>query len=147
MPNHETELNCVAFVGLNPSTAEATIDDPTVRRCWRWARGWGYSRMAMLNVFAYRSTSPKALSTVADPIGPKNDARIREVSASADLVVAAWGLRGRMRENAVADLILRERNDIHVLALTRQHHPRHPRGLASSSVPAQASELMVWRSR
>jgi hypothetical protein len=147
MADRDTGLSYVAFVGLNPSTAKATIDDPTVRRCWRWARGWGYSRMAMLNVFSYRSTSPGALRTVANPIGPNNDARIREITASADLVVAAWGLRGGVREIAVVDLILQERDDIRVLALTRHGHPRHPRGLASSSVPAKPSDLVVWRSR
>jgi hypothetical protein len=103
--------------------------------------------MAMLNVFSYRSTSPRALGTVADPIGPNNDARICEITASADLVVAAWGLRGGVREIAVVDLILQERDDIRVLALTRQGHPRHPRGLASSLVPAKPSDLVVWRSR
>jgi hypothetical protein len=142
-----TQSGYVAFVGLNPSEAKATVDDLTVRRCWRWARAWGYSRMAMLNVFAYRSASPKALGTVADPVGPSNDDRIREITASADLVIAAWGLRGSARENVVADLILRDRDDIHVLALTREFHPRHPRGLASSLVPAKSSNLVVWRSR
>src|SRR5207253_9302632 len=51
----------VTFVGLNPSTADATQDDPTIRRCIRFAREWGFDRLKMVNLYAYRATDPREL--------------------------------------------------------------------------------------
>jgi hypothetical protein len=65
----------IAFVGLNPSTADEIDDDPTVRRCIGFARRWGFSGMYMLNVFAYRSTNPRELRTATDPVGPRKPSR------------------------------------------------------------------------
>src|SRR5271157_168450 len=66
----------VTFIGLNPSTADEINDDPTVRRCLGFARRWGFGGMSMLNVFAYRSTNPRALRAATDPVGPRNGAAL-----------------------------------------------------------------------
>ena len=81
----------VLFVGLNPSTADATKDDPTIRRCVGFARAWGFDWLLMGNLYAYRSTDPKVLPTVADPVGPFNHDRLKWMTHRAELVVAAWG--------------------------------------------------------
>src|SRR5688572_12557148 len=71
----------VAFVGLNPSTADDEKDDPTIRRCIGFAKRWGYGGVVMLNLFAYRATRPDAMWAArvadADIVGPQNDAHIR----------------------------------------------------------------------
>ena len=61
------------FIGLNPSTADEIQDDPTIRRCIRYAKDWNYGGYIMGNIFAYRSTDPKKLLHIDDPIGRKND--------------------------------------------------------------------------
>jgi hypothetical protein len=55
----------VLFVGLNPSTADATTDDPTIRRCIGFAKRWGYGGITMANVFAYRATDPREMTVLA----------------------------------------------------------------------------------
>ncbi len=85
----------VAFVGLNPSTATAEQDDPTVRRCRQFASDWGFTGFYMLNLFAYRSTDPQGLKGVADPVGPANDAVICATCHTVDRVVCCWGNHGR----------------------------------------------------
>ena len=64
----------VLFIGLNPSTADETKDDPTVRRCIGFTQSWKkYGGVYLANLFAYRATNPRELEVVADPIGPGND--------------------------------------------------------------------------
>ena len=81
----------IAFIGLNPSTADEINDDPTIRRCIGFARRWGFGGMYMLNVFAYRSTNPRELRAATDPVGPRNDAALLTTSRRCDMVVACWG--------------------------------------------------------
>jgi hypothetical protein len=123
----------VAFIGLNPSTADETDDDPTVRRCLGFARKWGYDEMVMLNLFALRSTDPKALYVALDPIGPENDLHVLMQAKCADLVVCAWGVLGGFQPRGKyeprgreVEAILREnRVVLHVLRLTKGGHPGH----------------------
>src|ERR1700679_2220036 len=63
----------VAFLMFNPSTATATTEDPTIRRCIGFARRWGYGRLVILNLYAIRGTDPRTPSQTLDPIGPLND--------------------------------------------------------------------------
>jgi len=83
------------MVGLNPSIADEQKLDPTLTRFMGFAKAWGCTRMAVLNLFALVSTDPKGMAEVADPVGPDNDATIRmtlEGDVSTDtIVVAAWG--------------------------------------------------------
>lgn len=81
----------VNFVMLNPSTADEILNDPTVERCERRARRMAFGGVIVTNAFALRSTNPKGLRTVADPVGPENDDHIRDQAAAADLVVCGWG--------------------------------------------------------
>src|SRR5437763_12292606 len=77
-------------IGLNPSAADETADDPTVRRCRDFARRWGYGALCLANLFAYRATEPAALKAAAAPVGRGNDRWLTRLAAAAGVVVAAW---------------------------------------------------------
>ena len=79
------------FVMLNPSTADARKDDPTIRRCIGFARKWGYGSLEVVNIFALRATFPNMLLGALDPVGPRNDRYLLEAVNRADLIVVAWG--------------------------------------------------------
>lgn len=112
---------------LNPSTADATQDDPTIRRCIGFARDWGYGSLKVVNLFAFRATDPSILEGAADPIGPENDRHLVETCQQADLVVAAWGNYGRLlgRDRQVVAL-LASHSEIMCLGSTKCGNPRHP---------------------
>lgn len=80
----------ILFIGLNPSIADETIDDPTITRCINYAKDWGYGTLLMANLFAFRSTYPKDIYLTDNPIGNENDNYILECVAQSDLVVACW---------------------------------------------------------
>lgn len=82
----------VVFVGLNPSTADAFQDDPTIRRCVGFARAWGFDWLYMGNLHAWRSTDPRGLPKDAlMAVGPRNQEALTWMTQRAELVVAAWG--------------------------------------------------------
>ncbi len=81
----------VAWVMLNPSTADALGDDPTMRRVRAFSAAWGYTSLEVVNLFAYRTKSPAILWERAEPVGRDNDVYIRQAIANADRVVVAWG--------------------------------------------------------
>jgi hypothetical protein len=125
----------VAFIGLNPSTADETIDDPTIRRCMAFARGWGFGGLVMLNLFAFRATDPAAMKREDDPVGPENDAYLAQALSVASLWVCCWGNHGdfRGRGRQVLDLMVglcaRAPNGgppIRHFGLTKTGQPRHP---------------------
>lgn len=123
----------VVFIMLNPSTADDKVDDPTIRRCIRFGQRWGFARLEVVNLFAYRAKDPGALIHVQDPIGPENDAHILEAATENGTIIAAWGGNGswRGRDTAVIGLL----SDRPMLCLGRTKppsrftghgHPRHP---------------------
>lgn len=121
------------FVMLNPSTADATQDDRTIRRCMGFAQRWGCGLLMVSNLFAFRATEPYRLGLVADPVGPQNHdyvigaaCRARE---SGGLVVAAWGAHGgRDDQDRRVMSLLTETLGIPVMCLgtTVLGFPRHP---------------------
>ena len=134
----------VAFILLNPSTADDQVDDPTTRRCMQFARVWGNDSMTLLNLFALRATDPRVLREHTDPVGPLNEAIISAVVdrlRAETVVIAGWGNGGGLRgqdERTLRRLCFR---DIHCLGLTNQGHPRHPLYLPLG-IPPQ-----LWRRR
>ena len=116
------------FVMLNPSTATEVQNDPTVERCERRARTLGFGAFRVTNIFAWRDTDPRRMRAAADPVGPGNDAAIRDSAAWADRIIAAWGTHGEHlgRGPAVAALLRATGRAVHHLGLTQAGHPRHP---------------------
>lgn len=113
------------FVGLNPSTANADVDDPSTRRMIGFARSAGCGAMTLVNLYAWRSTFPSVLRQVADPVGPDNDRWIAHAVADADLVIAAWGTHaGGDRAAAVTHLLAHRM--VWCLGRTKDGSPRHP---------------------
>ena len=117
----------VLFVMLNPSTANAQHDDPTIRRCLGFAREWGYGGLLVGNLFGLRATDPRMLQESADPVGPDNDFHLDALMAKADLAVMAWGARGDLkRVEVVKGLLRRHRMAACSLGTTKAGQPRHP---------------------
>jgi hypothetical protein len=117
----------IGFVMLNPSTADATQDDPTIRRCISFASAWGYGALEVVNLFAYRATHPLELRCVADPVGVDNDSYLLRMQQRVQKIVVAWGNQGSFqgRNQAVLKLLTRYQV-VYCLGLTRLGHPRHP---------------------
>ena len=128
----------VVFIGLNPSTADERFDDPTIRRCIRFSQDWGFKRLVMANLFAFRATDPKVMKRQDDPIGPDNDRVLQQLAGEAGMLVAAWGVHGKhvQRDQAVRRML----PNLHCLKLTLNGMPAHPLYLPASSRP------MRWES-
>lgn len=119
----------VAFLCLNPSTADEHKNDPTVTRCMKYAESWGFEFFVMLNLFAWRSTSPSAMKKVIDPIGnPDNDAWINAVVKTGAPIVCAWGTHGKhhMRDSHVVSMLKNNDASMWYLHLNNDGTPKHP---------------------
>lgn len=126
-----------AFIGLNPSTADETQDDPTVRRCIQYAKDWGYGGMVMLNIFAFRATDPRVMMAAPDPVGPDNNRALLICGAQASIVVAAWGTHGNFqnRHQNILKLFQEAGVTLHCLKKTKDGLPGHPLYLRRDLVP------------
>src|SRR5262245_8199492 len=115
---------------LNPSTADETKLDPTCARARTYAEAWGYGALIVTNVFGWRSTDPKALAGVRDPVGKGNDAAILQAARESSLVVCAWGKHGTGRAEQIRKLL--GGIPLHVVKLTGTGQPGHPLYLRKS---------------
>ena len=115
-----------AFVMLNPNRADATSDDPTIRRCISFARRWACGSVEVVNLFGYRTRDPRDLLRVADPVGPDNDRHLLDAISAADLVVCAWGGSRAAARRAGRARDLLGRRELRCLGRTLSGAPRHP---------------------
>jgi hypothetical protein len=122
------------FVMLNPSTADAYEDDPTIRRCIGYARRWGLAGIEVVNLYAYRATNPAELWEVDDPVGPENDLWLRAVGSSGFPLVAAWGANAQPRR-VQRVLGLPGFDRLTCLRTTQAGHPGHPLYLPKELTP------------
>lgn len=130
----------VGFIMLNPSTADANEDDPTIRRCVGFAKAWGYGGIKVRNLYALRSTDPKALRSHADPHGPDN---YKYVEAAVDdaLTICAWGANADpIDSRGLIDALLGWGGKPHHLGLTKGGFPKHPLYLRADTTP-----IPFWR--
>lgn len=154
----------VLFIGLNPSTADAEVDDPTIRRCVGYAREWGYGGLLMGNLFAYRATNPKDLpaipfenSPVLSPVGEfgpwhagdresMNTYHLRKMADRAGLIVAAWGSTKLPCGWEYQDrVVMRDLGrPLHALGLTKDGHPRHPLYMRADARPRPLKIVRSW---
>jgi hypothetical protein len=121
-----TTRGWLLVIGLNPSFAGASNDDPTITRCCVRARAMGFSALLVANLFALRATNPSLLRGAADPIGPANDEVVRRAGQAASMILCAWGAHPAAAERARQVLDLLAGRPLHVLGLTVGGHPRHP---------------------
>lgn len=128
LPLH-TASEFVMFIGLNPSTADETKDDPTIRKCVGFAKRWGYGALCMTNLFAFRATQPKDMMAQERAVGPDNIAWLRKCAEQASLVVAAWGTKGSFRhQDRVVENYLKHlaHKPLKCLRKTKDGYPEHP---------------------
>lgn len=125
----DAEKPKVLFIGLNPSSADETEDDATIRRCIGFAKRWGFGAILVGNLFAIRSKDPAVLYEAKDPIGPENDVHLAKMAQEASLIVAAWGNNGgyRNRSEEVSALF----TQMKCLGVNKTGEPKHPLYVAS----------------
>ncbi len=129
----------LVVVMLNPSMADETVDDPTIRRVSGFARSWGHAGLLVLNLFALRSTDPLALRTADDPVGPDNDETLRQSLTAArnvdSPVLAAWGVHGNYRGRAFRVQHMVDGVRWVCLGTTHGGSPRHPLYVPAATSP------------
>ncbi len=121
------------IVGLNPSTADESHNDPTITRCIGFARDWGYGGVYVLNLFAFRATFPSDLKRAGEPVGPANNRWLKKLSRESAIVVAAWGNDGMHRGRSAA--VKRLLPELHCLKINQSGEPAHPLYLRKSLHP------------
>lgn len=131
----------LAIIMLNPSQADGSGDDPTIRRCMGLAHQWGFGRITVVNLFAYRTAYPRQLKQVKQPVGPDNDAALQAAAANSDAMLLAWGNWGSLhqRDATVLKLLGSCRPKWHCLGHNQTGQPRHPLYVG------QGADLMPWR--
>lgn len=133
-------LSCV-FVMLNPSTADADQDDATIRRCVAFAKAWGYDRMEVVNLFAWRSTDPKAMLALTasdiDPVGRDNRHHVHGAVERAGIVICAWGAHGGHigQDETMLGWLEEHGADPHALKVTKDGFPGHPLYIPAGTQP------------
>lgn len=126
----------VAWIMLNPSTADASMDDPTIRRCISFTLDWGFSSMVVVNLFALRSPHPDVLALHRDPVGPDNNSWIANTVCPASRIVTAWGALPFARDRARSVCaLLQGLDDVVCLGTNKDGSPKHPLYVASATVP------------
>lgn len=123
----------VMIIGLNPSKADETEDDPTIRRCINFAKSWGYGGVCIANLFAFRETKPTNMKASIDPIGAESNVWLIKLAKEADIVVAAWGNDGSYlkRSDTVKNII----SNLHYLKMNKSGEPAHPLYLKKTLTP------------
>ena len=131
------------FIMLNPSTADATTNDPTIRRCIGFAKAWGFNMLVIGNLFAYRTKDPNELLMVDDPVGPDgNNDFLKGMALCADLVICAWGngqipVKGGHRALDVKLMLEDMGANLHTLGMTKVWQPKHPLYLKADTQPQE----------
>ena len=138
----DDRLPPLVIIGLNPSTADETSDDPTIRRCIGFARREGMGSLVMLNLFAFRCADPRKMKTAPHPVAPKHDPHANDAALVHaivgkpgwhPLVVAAWGVHGGFRQrDAIVRRLIADRSAmlrssaLHCFGITKEGYPKHP---------------------
>jgi hypothetical protein len=124
----------IAWIGLNPSTADEHQLDPTLRRIRDFSAAWGYAFFVMLNLFAWRATDPADMKATSDPVGPANNRWITQWSAKVDRVMLGWGEHGTHlgRDRQVLGLL--DAAKIYCLGRNASGQPKHPLYVARKAV-------------
>lgn len=121
-----------AFFGINPSTADASIDDATVRKWIGFAKRWGASRFIVGNVFAYRATDVRVLASIDDPFGEEIGDHTSDIISDADILVPCWGNISKVPPklqfafDVLMDALASSGKPVKHFGLTKAGDPKHP---------------------
>lgn len=129
------EPKAVTFIMLNPSTADAQEDDPTIRRCVGFAKAWKYDRINVVNIFGHRATDPDALLALDhndDPVGPDNQKYIDHAVSQSGIIICAWGKHGRHLGQDLTTMGWLWK-PAHCLGRNKDMSPKHPLYLPANS--------------
>lgn len=130
----------VQFIGLNPSTADEKINDPTIRRCINFSKRWGYSEFCMTNIFPFRATKPEEMMKHIEPAEMRieNAQWVERIAESAGLIICAWGKDGdhlKRGQKFIEHLRDVKKLKLHHLGLNADGSPKHPLYLKSTTTP------------
>ena len=127
------------FIMLNPSTADETNDDPTIRRCISYAKKWGYEELIVVNLFSYRATDPKDLIKSESPVGEHNLKHILNAANKSNMIICAWGTKGNHlgQDKKVIKALKEKGNKLYCLRKTKDGHPSHPLYLPQNLKPTE----------
>lgn len=129
----------VLFIMLNPSIADASIDDPTIRRCIGFAKGWGYGSISVCNLYAYRATNPDELDllTSSKLVGIKNGEILKSIRNESDKIIVAWGTKGGQGSVQFRNIFNGYVN-LYCFGFNRNGSPKHPLYIKKDT------ELISW---
>lgn len=127
----------LTYIMLNPSKATEQQNDPTIERCERRARQLGYGAFRVCNIFAWRETDPMALRKADAPIGPDNDAALKDAAVWADIILCGWGVHGAHQNRGPETVLLLRAygQTLWSLGQSKYGHPRHPLYIAYATQP------------
>jgi hypothetical protein len=120
----------VLWVMLNPSTADANIDDPTIRRVIDFSQRLGFSALTVVNLYAFRATDPRELNRASDPLGPKNYDYLLANAYLADKIICAWGNPGGRGKPIALECL-----PLWCMGMTKMGAPKHPLYLPAETQP------------
>ena len=124
----------VLFIGLNPSTADSKSDDPTIRRCVKFASSWGFNAIEVVNLFSFQATYPRDLFEEEFPVGPRNDFWINQAYRLSALTIACWGSMGNYRNRSKN--ITSSLENLFCIKRNKDGTPSHPLYLDSRLTPS-----------
>lgn len=125
----------IAWMLNNPSTADAEVDDPTVRKCWKYTTQWGYGSMMFVNTNPYRSTEPKLAKVPDEHVLLANDSWLRYAVTQCPYVIAAWGDKANPELVRRAVNVIHPLGPLHALKVTKGGQPGHPLYLPGCAYP------------
>ncbi len=128
------------FVMLNPSTADAQHEDPTIRRCVNFAKAWGCRSMVVGNLYGLRATDPQEMLAAEDRVGRDNDHYLGELMEKHDDIVCAWGTNAEPeRVRQFVEFAESRGAKLWCLGTTKDGAPRHPLYVAQDTEPVRWS--------
>jgi hypothetical protein len=133
--DHESKVGCILWIGLNPSTADESRPDPTLRRICGFSRSWGYAVVLLLNLFAFRTAKPRELRSQSAPVGSVNDHYLLFAAKTANTVMVCWGVHGFYLRRAQQVLDLLRNLPLFCLGTTANDHPLHPLYVPKTTQP------------
>lgn len=131
----DEDKKSLMFICLNPSIADAQIDDRTLRRCINFAKTWGFGSIFLGNLFAYRATRVSDMLRVPFPVGELNDLHIMAMLNLSNQVICAWGNHGA-HKGRYKEVLSYIKNPC-CLKLNKTGQPAHPLYIDSNTSPVR----------